>query len=61
MALFAQKSFFTNFKNVLTLYIYYAKMYRLGTAKKREVALNTLTAMVFGGNFRGACPFHTGS
>jgi hypothetical protein len=41
-------------------YIYkYAKMYRLGMAMKREVAVNTLTAIVFTGNFRGACPLHT--
>lgn len=34
-------------------------MYRLGTAMKREVAVDTLTAIVFTGNFRGACPLHT--
>lgn len=61
MAVFNKNSFSTILKNVLTLYIYYAKMYRLGTAKKREVALNPLTAMGLGGNFRGACPIHTGS
>jgi hypothetical protein len=61
IAVLNKNLFSTNLKNVLTLYIYYAKMYRLGTAKKREVALNPLTAMGLGGNFRGACPIHTGS